>query len=182
MFWSRIYKRSFLEKSKLRFPEDIFYEDAFFNFYSVLYAKSIEHIDRGLYHYYQENQSTVRNRNNPRQYERIKLAEEILRYGRSQKELTEYKEIIEYKYLHMQGSNLIYTCMGLFDKPDKGKMRQIDKGIKRAELYNSKPYTEISEEFRFFLKLNHISPRMCILFFKYGIYYKFKKLLNMLSR
>lgn len=176
MFWTRIYKSSFLKESKLKFPEDIFYEDAFFNFYSVLYSNRIEHINKELYHYYQENQSTVRNRNNPKQYERIKLAEEILRYGKKQKELTEYREIIEYKYLYMQGANLIYTCMGLFDKPDKGKMKSIDKGIKRADLYNSRPYTEISEEFRFFLKLNRASPKVCILFFKYGIYYKLKRL------
>ena len=182
MFWSRVYKRSVLEESKLKFPEDIFYEDAFFNFYSVLYAKRVEHIDKQFYHYYQENQSTVRNRNNPRQYERIKLAEEILRYGRSQREFADYKDIIEYKYLYMQGANLVYVCLGLFDNPDRRKMKEIDTGIRNAELYYSKAYRELSREFKFFLTLNHTISKLCILAFKHGIYYKLEVILKRLSR
>ena len=182
MFWSRIYKRSFIHENKLKFPEDIFYEDAFFNFYSVLYAKRVEHIDKQFYHYYQENQSTVRNRNNPRQYERIKLAEEILRYGRGQREFAYYKDIIEYKYLYMQGANLVYVCLGLFDKPDKRKMKEIDTGIRRFNLYKSKAYKNLPVEFKFFLKLNYIAPKACMIFYKFGIYYKAEIVIKKIRR
>lgn len=182
MFWTRIYRRSFLLESKLRFPEDTFYEDAFFNFYSVLYANTIGHIDKALYHYYQENQSTVRNRNNPRQYERIKLAEELFGYGSKQKELADYQKIIDYKYIHMQGSNLIYTCMGLFDKPDRKKMCEIDGGIKEKRLYKSKAYKELPDEYRFFLKLNRYNKSISIFIFKHGLYFRFKSIIKRIKR
>lgn len=182
MFWTRMYKRTLIQKSKLEFPEDIFYEDAFFNFYSVLYSEKIEHIDKEFYHYYQENQSTVRNRNNVRQYERIKLAEEILKYGKNHKELEEYRGTIAYKYLYMQGANLVYICIGLFDNPDMAKMREIDAGIINAKLCNSKQYAELPMEFRFFLKLNHFSQRGCIFFYKTGVYHKIKIVLNKIKR
>ena len=180
MFWTRTYKSTFLKKNALKFPENIFYEDAFFNFYSVLYAERIEHIEGCFYHYYQENQSTVRNRNNPHQYERIRLAELILSYGRSHTDLQQYKDIIEYKYLYMQGANLLYTCLGQFDNPDKHMMRSISEGINKEieNISENKSYKQLSGEFRFYLRLNSISPVMCIFCYKHGIYYRFKGLLN----
>jgi len=174
MFWTRIYKAEFLKNAKLNFPENIFYEDACFNFYSVLYAKKIDMVDRYFYHYYQGNQSTVRNRNNPHQYERIKLAEYILDYMKDREELKEYEKIINFKYLYMQGANLIYTCLGQFDKPDKTKISDICKNIKARSLFNSTEFGELSPEFKFFLKLANISPTLCILCYKLGLYWKVK--------
>lgn len=174
MFWTRIYKAEFLRNAKLTFPENIFYEDAYFNFYSVLYSKKIDMIDRFFYHYYQGNQSTVRNRNNPHQYERINIAEYIFDYMNDRKELKVYEGIIKFKYLYMQGANLIYTCLGQFDKPDKTRIAYICKSIKNRSLFESKEFQELSHEFKFFLKLASISPIFCILCYKFGIYWKFE--------
>lgn len=172
MFWTRIYRREWLEKIKLKFPEDIFYEDAFFNFYSVLYADKIAHIREPFYHYYQGNVSTVRNRNNPHQYERIKLAEYILEWSKDKKELEQYKDIIEYKYLYMQGGNLLYTCLGQFDSPDKRKMGLINNDVRTniKSVKKNENFLKLPEELRFFMRLNSISSRLCIFVYKYNIY------------
>jgi len=174
MFWTRIYKAEFLKNAKLNFPENIFYEDACFNFYSVLYANKIEMVDRYFYHYYQGNQSTVRNRNNPHQYERIRLAEYILNYIKERQNLKQYERIVNFKYLNMQASNLIYTCLGQFDKPDTTKISEICKGIKNRSLFGSEVFSELPHEFRFFLKLANFSPALCVLCYKWGIYWKFE--------
>ena len=131
-------------------------------------------IDRFFYHYYQGNQSTVRNRNNPHQYERINIAEYIFDYMNDRKELKVYEGIIKFKYLYMQGANLIYTCLGQFDKPDKTRIAYICKSIKNRSLFESKEFQELSHEFKFFLKLASISPIFCILCYKFGIYWKFE--------
>lgn len=178
MFWTRLYKQSFLLKNNLKFPEDTFYEDAFFNFYSVLYSERIEHINKAFYHYYQENQSTVRSRNNPRQYERINLAESILTFGKNHKELEQYNDIIEYKYLYMQGANLLYTCLGLFDNPNVHEMKKIRNAIRIHKLYKCNEYKNLPKEMRFFLKLNDVSRRLCVVVYKSGFYgriYRFMK-------
>lgn len=178
MFWARIYSSNFLKKIGLTFPENIYYEDAFFNFYSILFADRIYKIDKNFYHYYQENQSTVRNRNNPHQYEKIKSTEYLYNWGISNNALSGYEYIISYKYLHMQAANLIYTCLGQFDNPNKEKMKSIDRGIREKNLYNSKAVNDISNEFKFFLKLNKFTTNGCIICFKYGLYYKFKIIIN----
>lgn len=171
LFWTRLYKREWLERIKLKFPENIFYEDAFFNFYSVLYANKIAHIERPFYHYYQENVSTTRNRNNPHQYERIILTEYILDWSKNKKELEQYRDIIEYKYLHMHGANLIYTCLG-FDKPDKKIMADLASQIEKSipNVYKNMAYKKLPFEFRLYLKLNSISPSLCIFAYKHELY------------
>ena len=39
-FWSRIYRRDFLKEFDLKFPEKVFFEDAYFNFMTAIYAHS----------------------------------------------------------------------------------------------------------------------------------------------
>lgn len=172
MFWTRIYSSEFLKKCGLIFPENIFYEDAFFNFYSVLYAERIEHIDKPFYHYYQGNQSTVRNRNNPHQYERIRLAQHILDYGRNAAKLKSYENTILYKYLYMQGANLLYTCLGQFDKPDNKIMSELAAVIKRSVSGGLKNdvFRQIPKDFQFYIKINSISSSLCVYIYKHNLY------------
>ena len=77
-FWSRIYRREFLLEHDLKFPENTFYEDAYFNFLTALYADTLVKAPGRYYHYYQSPNSTMRNRNNPTQYERIAIPSLIL--------------------------------------------------------------------------------------------------------
>jgi hypothetical protein len=150
----------------------------------VLYSERIEHIEEAFYHYYQENQSTVRNRNNPHQYEKIRLTEYILDYGKKHPELKIYKDIIEYKYLNMQGANLIYTCMGQFDKPDKKMMKKINSGINEniPDLLKNDNYKKLSNEFKAFLRLNRVSSSICIFCYKHNIYTWTEIILNKIGR
>ena len=76
----------------------------------------------------------------------------------------------------MQGANLIYTCLGQFDKPDEIKISDICKNIKAKSLFNSNEFVELSPEFKFFLKLAHVSPTLCILCYKSGIYWRVKSI------
>ena len=118
----------------------------------------------------------MRNRNNPHQYERIRLAENIISFYEAHPELAEYEEIIEYKYLSTQAENLIYTCLGQFDKPDKRKMRLISRYVSKREkeLRHHRIYQSLSDEFRAFLRLNKISPSLCVFVYKHGIWHRIK--------
>ena len=45
-FWSRIYRRAFLEQHRLQFPENVYYEDAYFNFMSHLQYYSTQRLKK----------------------------------------------------------------------------------------------------------------------------------------
>ncbi len=49
--WNKLYRRSFLEKHKIRFPENLRYEDNPFYYKSIILANSISIIDQKLLYY-----------------------------------------------------------------------------------------------------------------------------------
>lgn len=140
-FWSRIYKAGFLRQFDLKFPENTFYEDAYFNFMTVLYARSIVKAEGKFYHYRQNPQSTVHGRNKPHQYERIAIPSIIMAECKKRGIYEEYKDLIDYKYIAMQMGNIRHTCMGQFDKPDVTQLERIRRAV-LAECpdYKSNPY------------------------------------------
>lgn len=130
LFPMRIYNRSFLRKNKLFFPEKVCYEDAFFNFLTALYARNVVHIDRYFYHYYQSDNSTVRQNNVIRQYERIFITDLIWDESLKRNILKDHRTCIEYKYLQMMAGNILYICLEKFDIPDRNQLSKISESIK----------------------------------------------------
>lgn len=62
--WGRLYKKCFLEKNALFFPENIVYgEDNFFSGLTMLMCGSCYHIGDTLYYYYQNAEGLIRKRN-----------------------------------------------------------------------------------------------------------------------
>jgi len=62
--WGRLYKKSFLERNALFFPENIVYgEDNFFSGLTMLLCSSCYHIGDTLYYYYQNAEGLIRKRN-----------------------------------------------------------------------------------------------------------------------
>lgn len=180
MFWARIYKSDFLKKVGLTFPEDIFYEDAFFNFYSILLADKIYKVDKNFYHYYQENQSTMRNKNKSHQYDRIDSAEYLYDFINKNSYLEKYHDIIFKKYLAMACSNILYTCLDCFDKPDIRQLKRIHKLIseKDKNYIKTNAFLKINDRVKFFSKINAISSRLCVLSYKLRVYNILQKVKN----
>lgn len=74
--WGRLYKKSFLEKNALFFPENIVYgEDNFFSGLTMLLCGSCYHIGDTLYYYYQNAEGLIRKRNDN---ERIRQLADIM--------------------------------------------------------------------------------------------------------
>ena len=170
-FVGRIYRRAFLDENKLRFPENTFYEDAWFNFMTAIYGKSIVKTDKAFYHYYQSANSTVRNRNNPRQYERIMIPERILADSKARGIYAEFKELIDLKYITMHMSNVRNTCLAQFDEPDWRKIDDIRRLVrsncgdyKKRDFYKTQ-----STELKTYFQLAMWSPQMTVFLYKHGI-------------
>lgn len=60
---TKLYRRSFLEKSRMRFPEKLLFEDIFWMGLLNCYAEKIGLVEERLYHYYMNPDSVSRVRN-----------------------------------------------------------------------------------------------------------------------
>lgn len=163
-FWSRIYRRDFIEENKLRFPEKTFYEDAYFNFMTALYARSAVKAEGKFYHYYQSENSTMRNRNNPRQYERIGIPSIILNDCKARGIYAQHRDLIDFKYIIMHMGTIRYTCLGQFDKPDVTQLQRIRKAIKAEcpRFARCAYYKNTLFQLRVYLRLTLLQPRLAI--------------------
>ncbi|MEE0942222.1 MAG: glycosyltransferase [Methanobrevibacter sp.] len=57
--WFKFYKKSFLDKFNIVFPENIFYEDVLFHVKSILLAESISFLPNYFYNYRLSNQNSI---------------------------------------------------------------------------------------------------------------------------
>jgi glycosyltransferase involved in cell wall biosynthesis len=167
-FWSRIYRREFLIKHQLRFPENTFYEDAYFNFLTALYAQSLVKAEGRFYHYYQSENSTMRRRNDPKQYERLNIPRLIMGECQARGLYDSHRELVRRKYMSMQMSNITYTCLDQFDTPDREKLGQIKAAIKAdcPKYRQYRGYKKESLRLRIYLRLTMLSPRLTVLVYK----------------
>ena len=59
VFWNKLWKRSIVEKYKVRFPEGLWYEDAYFWFALAPFARQIRNLTEKKYHYVLRNNSIM---------------------------------------------------------------------------------------------------------------------------
>ena len=167
-FWSRIYRTDFLRENSLNFPEKTYYEDAFFNFMSILCADSSVKAEGIYYHYDQRPGSTMHSRNKPHQYERIAIPGLILNDCKARGIYEANRDLVDRKYLSMQMSNVLYTCLGQFDRPDHRQLARIRSAVK-ADCPNWRKipyYKEAPFQLRFYFRLTMLWPRLAVLAYK----------------
>lgn len=172
MFWTRLYRRDFIIQNKLFFPEKTYYEDAWFNFMTALYADKIEKCEGFFYHYFQSSNSTMRSRNKPHQYERIGIADRIWDDCMSRKLYESHRDSVEFKYLYMMAANVLYTCLGQFDKPDAFQLQRCRDSVlaRMPEYKKSMAYKELSDDLCYYFTINMHSPKAAIIAYTHNLY------------
>ena len=164
-FWSRIYRKEFLEEFGLKFPEKTFYEDSFFNFLTALYARTAVKAPGRFYHYYQDPNSTMHSRNKPHQYERMAIPGLILAACRERGIYVHHRALIDRKYLSMQMSANCYTCLDQFDRPDRRQLARL-RDLVKAECPHWRKipyYKEAPLRLRFYFRTTMLWPRLTVL-------------------
>lgn len=69
--WDKVFKKSFLVDNNIYCPERILHEDIFFVYLAFTYAKSYYYTDEVLYHYFVNEQGTVRAKKNEHQLNKM---------------------------------------------------------------------------------------------------------------
>lgn len=162
-FWSRIYRREFLEENDLRFPENTYYEDTYFNFMTALYAKTCVKAPGKFYHYWQSQDSTIRSAGR-HQYERIDIPTLIINDCRKRGIYEENKDLIDYKYIAMQMGNIRYVCLEKFNPPEEAQLRRIRLAILEdcPDYEKGKYFKNTLWQLRHYLKLTMKDPKKAI--------------------
>lgn len=170
-FWSRIYRREFLREQEIRFPEGTFYEDAYFNFLTILCAKTLVKAPGTYYHYYQSPGSTVRRTGDARQYERIAIPSLIMQACRERGLYDRYRDLVDWKYISMQMSNIVYTCLGQFETPDPVQLERIRQAVRAEcpEFARCVHYRQAPRPLRAWLRLTLVSPALTVGLYKHGM-------------
>lgn len=167
-FWSRIYRRDFLEEFGISFPEGTFYEDAYFNFMTILLSRSAVKATGRYYHYYQSENSTMRSDENPRQYERIGIPTLIINDCKERGVYEQYRDMVDFKYISMQMTNIRYTCLGKFRKPEVKQLARIRAAVKNdcPKFSKCPQYKDSLFQLRVYLRLTLLWPRLAIWAYK----------------
>ena len=107
----KIYRRELFEKSKIRFPEKMFYEDNAISVLPLLYARRFERVDESLYFYYQHSESTVHTISIERCKDRIKAAEIYMNECKARGFYEQFKGEIEYKVFELGYRNTLFSYL-----------------------------------------------------------------------
>ncbi|WP_302784220.1 glycosyltransferase family 2 protein [Bacteroides fluxus] len=112
-----IIRRKVVEEHKLRFPEELFYEDNAVGVLFWLYCRKIVVVDGHYYYYRQNNVSTTRCTNNYRQFDRLVTAKMFLENMKQHGFYEAYSEECDFYFMKLFYFNTCSTAIFSFDPP-----------------------------------------------------------------
>jgi glycosyltransferase EpsH len=80
--YNKIYKRSEIEKHRLRFPEGVFFEDIAFTIRAIHYLKTLVTVPDTVYFYWVNYKSTTRNMGDKKQQDLLAAREDFIKFSR----------------------------------------------------------------------------------------------------
>jgi glycosyltransferase involved in cell wall biosynthesis len=110
--WTKLFKKSFLEENAIFCPEGLKYEDMYFCFLAILYAKSYYHMNCSYYHYFLNPNGTVQQRTIQNQLDMKEVSLLFLETCRERGLYDEYKDIVEWMFLEKY---YIYMIWDIWD-------------------------------------------------------------------
>lgn len=137
-----IFKKSNIVENNIYFPEKLIYEDNFWKTILNLYISSLFIVDRVVYHYYINPNSTVTSHNAKNQLDRLVIEEMILEEYKIRGAFEHFKKDLEWGFIQRFYLNTMYIIFLRFDYiPDIfGYMKSTV--LKNFPEYKSNPHME----------------------------------------
>lgn len=145
--WSNIYRKDFLLKNNIWFPEKLKFEDNYFGAKVSLYAKSIYSCKACKYHYRENPESTLRKRNDFSIFDRLVIEEMKLAMYEKLGVFQRFYEEIEQEFIQMYYLNTLMLMANRFDKPPYDIFLKMQSVVKsRFENYRESSWTKNLEK------------------------------------
>lgn len=99
LFWTFIYKRDFIEKYTIRYPEDRSADDSYFVTCNLLLAESLAHVDKPFYHYLIRPGSVCTTKDSTKYQKRLSTFRKLMSFAKEKSVYEEYKEEVDFIYI-----------------------------------------------------------------------------------
>ncbi len=161
--WDKLFRKDFLLDNEILFPEHLTYEDIYFGSVVYLYAKQVSIVERRLYHYYVNDESTVlvRNRAHHKDLFQINYAKwnTYVRRGF----LERFREALEFDFLMTFFMSGMKVFALRFDQIPFDDFMELKRGtLERVPHFKTNPYCQshISDFYKLMLPLleYHVTP------------------------
>ncbi|WP_304708931.1 glycosyltransferase family 2 protein [uncultured Rikenella sp.] len=167
--WGKLIAKELLIQSGLRFPEQIFYEDNYFNAILGTLIQHYEVIPEPLYHYYVNTNSTTHKRNSPHISDRLKSLDLQLEYMQSNGLTLRYAPAIDYLIVRTI-FNTVMMYLNTFDNPTLPFLEDLQKRLKDQPIQPGERNKYIKRLFtrreKFYLHFFRTSPYLFLMFYK----------------
>lgn len=145
LFWTFIYKRNFIEKHLIRYPEDRSADDSFFVTCNLLLAESSTHIDKPLYHYLIRPGSVCTTKDSTKYQKRLSTFRKLMVFAKEKNVYDEYKEEMDYIYIKKGYIASVFNYVSNSLEPKKETIGEIYQELlqqvpdyKKNSFYNKK--------------------------------------------
>ncbi len=115
--WDKLYSRSIIYDNDICFPERVAYEDIFWGSMFYLYAKRIYVVEKILYHYCVNEESTVLKKNMSYHWDRFKVSLITWQKYEEMGALQKYKRALEYDFIRTYYYMGLQMLFEIFDYP-----------------------------------------------------------------
>ena len=160
----KIYKKEMLNKYNIRFSTKLFYEDNEFVPLTLIYANSLERVDKAFYHYFQNNEtSTTTQKDSYHHFDRLITIQNLIDHTKEVNIYEQYKDELDFMFIRLYYVNTIAIAIKKFSKIPIDKLIEMRKHMKvnLPKYYKNKYYKEkISKKAKLRCMLNDISPRL----------------------
>lgn len=163
--WDKVFKKSFLTNNNIYFPERIRNEDIFFVYLCFLYGKSYYYLEDTLYHYFVNEEGTMRQKKAEHQFEKMTVTFGYLQECVNRdlwverpdgEEQRLRNQAIEWLFLERYYVYMLWECFEQFPEKAYDTYLEMKEVIKQwVPSYGSNPYRKLpGNEFDdFMLKL-----------------------------
>ena len=142
-FWTFLYKKEFLVREGIRFPEERWSEDSYFVSCSLMTAQSIASVDKPLYHYQVRQGSASTTQNSTKYRQRIAVFNKLLQYAKDHQVYDAFKEEIDFMYAKKCGLSSLVDYVKDSSKPDYSTYKAIYQ-----EVFSYIPDYQINKYFK----------------------------------
>lgn len=126
----KVYRREVIEKYRLRFPENTFYEDNCAGPVWMLHFNHFEKVEEPLYYYYQHENSTVHSITEERCRNRMDTALQLLKechdYGYDKR----YHPELEFRFTELYYYNTLFSYVSGAEKVKVAFLKELQMGMK----------------------------------------------------
>ena len=161
--WTYLYRREFLLRGALRFPETSSSEDSSFLGACALAAERIASVEKPLYHYVLRGRS-LSTKVDPTKYaQKLRSFDAFLSYARQNDRYEKYKEEIDFVYIKKAFLMAARTYVANAVKPDKAVLKDLHAMlVKQIPDYASNKYLKRNLKARLMTRWIEKRPRLAI--------------------